>query len=111
MNHRDINLISFFNNGIICFTINIYSNEQQNALKYLKDIEVNLNNILIMTRDFNIRNSDQNLAYSYYFTHTNILIEITDSFDLRLSIPVNQALTQYTDNPNDSNSVINLIFL
>ena len=56
MNHRDINLISFFNNSIICFIINIYSDEQQLALKYLKDIEVNLNNVLIMIGDFNIRN-------------------------------------------------------
>jgi len=56
MNHRDINLISFFNNSIICFIINIYSDKQQLALKYLKDIEVNLNNVLIMIGDFNIRN-------------------------------------------------------
>ena len=49
MNHRDINLISFFNNSIIFFIINIYSDEQQTALKYLKNIEVNIHNILIMT--------------------------------------------------------------
>ena len=27
------------------------------ALKYLKDIEVNINNMLVMTGDFNIRDS------------------------------------------------------
>ena len=58
MNYRDINLISFFNNDIICFIIKIYSDEQQTALKYLKNIETNLNNILIITRDFNIRNNN-----------------------------------------------------
>ena len=60
MNYRDINLISFFNNNIICFIINIYSDDQQNVLKYLKDIEVNLNNVLIMTGDFNIKDNDWN---------------------------------------------------
>jgi len=58
MNYRDTNLTPFFNNSIICFIINIYSNKQQLALKYLKDIEVNLNNVLIMMGNFNIRNID-----------------------------------------------------
>ena len=35
----------------------MYSDSLQSALKYLKDIEVNINNILIMTGDFNIRDS------------------------------------------------------
>ena len=42
----------------MCFIINVYSDNQQSILKYLKDIEVNLNNILIMTEDFNIRDND-----------------------------------------------------
>ena len=54
MNYRNINLI-FFNNDIICFIVNIYSNEQQTALKYIK---ANLNNVLIITRNFNIRDND-----------------------------------------------------
>ena len=58
MNHRNINLISFFNTGISFFIINIYIDEQQSTLKYLKNIEVNLNNVLIFTRNFNIRGSD-----------------------------------------------------
>ena len=58
MNYRNINLISFFNNSIICFIINIYSNDQQNALKYLKDIKINLSNVHIMTGDFNIKDND-----------------------------------------------------
>ena len=58
MNHKDINLILFFNNSIICFIINIYSDKQQSALKYLKVIKTNLNNVLIVTEDFNIRDND-----------------------------------------------------
>jgi len=40
------------------FILNIYSDNQQNALKYLKDTEVNLNNVVIITRNFNIINND-----------------------------------------------------
>ena len=57
-NHRDINLILFFNCSITCFIIIIYSDNQQIVMKYLKNIEVNLNNVLIITGDFNI--SDTN---------------------------------------------------
>jgi len=37
--------------------MNVYSDSSQMTLKYLKDTEANINNILIMTGDFNIRDS------------------------------------------------------
>ena len=55
-NYHDINF--FFNQGTMCFIINVYSDNHQNVLKYLKDTEVNLNNVLIMTGDFNIRDNN-----------------------------------------------------
>ena len=55
MNYKDINILSFF---VICFIIDIYSDNQQTTLKYLKNTEVNLNNILIMTGDFDIRDNN-----------------------------------------------------
>jgi len=57
----------------MCFILNVYSDEQQNALKYLKDTEVNLNNVLVMIGDFNIRDHDWNLSYSYHLVHMNML--------------------------------------
>jgi len=57
-NHRNINCFSFFNNSSIFFMINIYSDEHQTALKYLKDTEANFHNILVMVENFNIRNSN-----------------------------------------------------
>ena len=56
-NYRDILLISFFNKNNIFFLINIYSDSLQLALKYLKNTEVNIHNVLIMTGNFNIRDS------------------------------------------------------
>ena len=55
INYRDINLISFFNDNMCFFILNIYSDSSHTALKYLKDTEVNIDNVLIMTSDFNIR--------------------------------------------------------
>ena len=88
-NHKDINLVSFFNCGILCFIFNIYSDNQQNTLKYLKNTEINLNNILIITSNFNIRNSNWNLSYPHHSIHTDTLYRIADSLNLYLSISTN----------------------
>ena len=57
INHRDILLISFFSNNVCFFIINIYSDAFHSTLKYLKDTEVNIDNLIIMTGNFNIRDS------------------------------------------------------
>ena len=54
INHRDINFISFFNDNLYFFILNVYSDSSYTALK---DTEVNIDNNLIMTGDFNIRDS------------------------------------------------------
>ena len=77
---------------ILCF-INVYSDDQQFTLKYLKDTKVNLNDILIITGDFNIRDNNWNLLYLYHSTYVDILKEISDYFNLELSISINQVPT------------------
>jgi len=77
---------------ILCF-INVYSDDQQFILKYLKDTKVNLNDILIITGDFNIRDNNWNLLYLYHSTYVDILREISDYFNLELSISINQVPT------------------
>jgi len=79
LNHRDLSYISFFNQGSSYFLINVCSDSSQLALKYLKDTEVNIN-ILIMTRDFNIRDSFWDPYFPYYSIHRNTLFDIADSF-------------------------------
>ena len=68
--------------------MNVYSDSFHSALKYLKDTEVNVNNLLIMTS-----------------------IIIADSFNLDLSIPTNPTFTRYSDTEGKANSVIDLMFL
>jgi len=81
-NHRDISCISFFNCGSIYFLINVYSDSSQTALKYFKDTEVNISNILIMTGDFNIRDNIWDPLFSHHSSHHNILTDIADSLNL-----------------------------
>jgi len=96
---------------LIYFLINVYSDSSQLALKYLKDTEVNINNILIMTEDFNIRNSFWNPNHLYHSSHRDILFDITDSFQLEISKLVKFFSTRYSNNTQDLNSVLDLIFL
>jgi len=64
-----------------------------------------------MTVDFNIKDNDWDPLYSHHSLHTNILKKIADLFNLKLSTLINQFSIQYTDNPNNSNLGIDLIFL
>jgi len=64
-----------------------------------------------MTGNFNIRDNDWDLSYLYHTLYGNTLREITDSFNLELFTAINQVLMRYLDNLNDSNLVIDLMFL
>ena len=109
--HKDICCFSFFNNSSIFFIINIYSDDSYSALKYLKDIEANIWSVLIMTGNFNIKYSNWDLAYPFHSSYSDHLVEIAESFDLLLSSAVQQISIKYSDNANNSNLVIDLMFL
>jgi len=64
INHKDILFISFFNNNIYSYIMNVYSNASHSVLKYLKDTEVNINNLLIMTGVMGCLNTNN---FYFYF--------------------------------------------
>ena len=111
INHRDINLISFFNDNTCFFILNIYSDSSHTALKYLKDTEVNIGNVLIMTGDFNIRDHLWDPLFPHHSTISDDLFIIANSFNLSLSNPTNLCPTRYSDMPGEVNSVLDLMFL
>ena len=55
----------------------------------------------------------ETLVFFLYFilVHSNTFTYIANSFELRLFFPVHQVLMRYTNNHNNSNSIINLMFL
>ena len=81
------------------------------ALKYLKNTKANINNALIMTGDFNIRDNIWDSLFPHYSVYNDTLTDIADSLNICLSKATNQVSTRYTDKSNVLNSVINLMFL
>ena len=80
-------------------------------MKYLKDTEAELNNVIIIMGDFNIRDSNWDLSYPHNLIHADNLLEITDLLNLEQSLPITLVLTRYIDNFNNFKSVFDLIFL
>jgi len=111
INHTDILLLSFTSNCFQYFILNIYSDSAHTALKYLKDIKVNIDNILVMTGDFNIRDSLWDSSFPHHSSISNDLLLIADSFQLALSTPTNPFPTRYSDTVGEANLTINLMFL
>ena len=91
--------------------INVYSDSSQLALKYLKDTEVDIPNVIIMTGDFNIKDSIWDPNFPFHLYHSDLLFDITDSFSLNISKPIENVPTRYSDNNNNANSVLDLVFL
>ena len=111
LNHKDILYILFFNCSFIYFLINVYSNLSQLALKHLKNTEVNINNILIIAGDFNIRDHFWDPSYLFHSSHKDTLFEIANSFHVELSKPTEYFPTRYSDNIQDLNLVLDFVFL
>jgi len=110
-NHRDISLISFSNNNTCFYILNVYSDSSHTALKYLKDTEANINNVVLMTGDFNIRDSLWDSSFLFHSSISNDLIIVADSFNLALSSLTNPCPTRYSEMAGELNSVIDLMFL
>jgi len=111
INHQDINVIDFHNGQNINFIINVYSDSNQTALRVLRNNIRNIGNTVIMTGDFNIRDSDWDPNIQYHSIHTEDLMSIADSLDLELAMPINPGPTRFADNQCDTNSVLDLVFM
>jgi len=91
--------------------LNVYSDSSQSALKYLKDTKANIHNVIIMTGNFNIRDSRWDPSYPFHSIHSNSFFDISNSFSLNISNPIENVLTRYSNNDYNANFVLDLVFL
>ena len=82
----------------IYFLVNIYSDLFQIALKYLKNTEDNINNVLVIAEDFNIRDNSWSLSFPYHSIYSDLLTDITDFINLYIFKTTNQVSTRYLNN-------------
>lgn len=70
---------------IFNFLCKKYSDLSPTVLKYLKNTKANINNVLVMTEDFNIRDNSWSSLFPHHSSHYNILTDIVNSFNLCIS--------------------------
>ena len=49
--------------------------------------------------------------FSFYSSHSDTFFDIADSFSLEISKPTENLFTRFSDNDQDSNSILDLVFL
>jgi len=88
-----------------------HSDSSNTALKYLKDTKAHIDNVILMTGDFNIRDSLWDPSFPFYSSISDDLVLIADSFNLTFSNLTNPGPTRFSNMNGESNSIIDLIFL
>jgi len=71
----------------------------------------NIGTTVLMTGNFNIRDSDWDPNIQYHSIHTEEIMTIADSLDLELATPINPGPTRFADNHRNTNSVLDLVFM
>jgi len=95
INQQDINVLAFYSGQHINYIINVYSDNNQNALQVLNHNIINLNDTVVMTGNFNIRDNNWDPNYPHYSIHTKDLFTMAKSLGLDLSPPFNPSPTRF----------------
>ena len=111
VDHRNIQLLSFFNRGRCQFLMNVYSDDLHIAVDFLSREALNIPNLLYMDGDFNIRDTKWDPSVLSYPAAGQSLRDLADSYSLVRSLPVLSVPTHYSDISGHANLVIDLIFL
>ena len=91
--------------------MNVYSDNLHTAVNFLSREALNISNLLYMSGDFNIRDTEWDLSVSLHPAAGQSLRDLADSYSLVHSLPVLPVPTHYSDISGYVNSVIDLIFL
>ena len=111
VDHRDIQLLFFFNRGRCQFLMNVYLDDRHTAVDFLSNTAPNIPHLLYMGGDFNVRDAEWDPSVSSHPAAGQALMDLADSYRLVRSIPALSVPTHYSDISSHANSVIDLIFL
>jgi len=111
VDHRDIQLLLFFNRGQCQFLMNIYLDDLHTAINFLSYKAPNIPHLLYMGGDFDIRDTEWDPFVSSHPTAGQALINLAEFYSLVCLIPALSIPTHYLDISGHANSVIDLIFL
>jgi len=111
VDHRDIQLLSFFNRDRCQFFINVYSDNLHTAVNVLTREALNIPNLLYMGGNFNIRDAEWNPSVSLHPAAGQSLRNLADSYSLVYSLLALSVTTHYSDISGHANLVIDLILL
>ena len=95
VDHRDIQLLFFFNKGRYQFLINVYSNSLYTVGDFFSNKALNIPNLLYIGENFNVRDAKWNLFISSYSTTGQTLRNLLDSYSLVCFILVLSVHTHY----------------
>ena len=82
VDHRDIQLLFFFNRDRCQFFMNVYSDNLHTAVNFLSREALNIPNLLYMGRDFNIRDAEWDPSVSSHPAAGQSLRDLADSYSL-----------------------------
>ena len=82
VDHRDIQLLSFFNRGRCQFLMNVYSNDLHTAVDFLSNTAPNIPHLLYMGGNFNVRDAEWDPSVSSHPAAGQALMDLADSYSL-----------------------------
>jgi len=88
VNHRDIQLLFFFNKNRCQFLMNVYSNSLHTTMDFLSNKALNIPNLLYIGGNFNIRDTEWDISVSSHPTTSQVLRDLAKFNSLVCSIPV-----------------------
>ena len=88
VDHRDIQLLFFFNRSQCQFLMNVYSDNLHTAVDFLSNEAPNIPHLLYIEGNFNVRDTEQNSSVSSHSTASQTLMDLAKSYSLVYSTSV-----------------------
>ncbi|PPR06529.1 hypothetical protein CVT26_000452, partial [Gymnopilus dilepis] len=111
VDHRDLLLLSLFAEGAISYLLNVYSDSEHTAIRFLADKQDVIPQLNYMGGDFNCHSSVWDGNVPHHRTTPISLLDSAASLGLDLALPFNPGPTHYPHDERLRPSVIDLIFV